>query len=183
MKLFIFMGASGSGKSTIQHSLPIEFMTNCTTRPLRKGEIDGYHIKNVTKDEFLRLEKEGYFFETNIYSGNHYGTPQNKVDELLKGKPFHCTKDIRGVMALKDRLGNKAVSIYIKPPSIEELKKRMLERGDSVEDIQKRIKHLLHTKEMENEKYADYVIENNDLMEAKLEAHRIVIKELVKINN
>jgi guanylate kinase len=174
------MGASGSGKSVIQHSLPIDFMTNCTTRTLRNGEIDGYHIKQVSKEEFLKLCKEDFFFETTAYSGNLYGTPKHKIIEMLKGKPYHCTKDINGVLALKEKLGNKAVSIYIKPPSIIELQKRMSNRGDSPDDIERRIKYLLETNEIDNEKYADYVIINDDLKEAQLEAHKIVIKELLK---
>lgn len=180
MKLFVFMGASGSGKSSIEHSLPIDFMTNCTTRTLRDGEIDGYHIKQVEEDEFLRLTKEGYFFETTYYSGNYYGTPKHKIKEMLNGKPFHCTKDIKGVIALKNKLGDKAVSIYIKPPSIDELIKRMVERGDNYIDIERRIKYLQETNETESEKYADYVIVNDDLKAAQLEAHKIVIKELLK---
>ncbi|MBD1379080.1 guanylate kinase [Metabacillus arenae] len=179
-KLIIFMGASGSGKSEIQHSLPIDFMTNCTTRALRDGEIDGYHIKQVSEEEFLKLEIEGFFFETNKYAGNYYGTPKHKIDELINGKPYHCTKDINGMRALKGKLGDKAVSIYIKPPSIDELKRRMLIRGDKEIDIARRIKHLEETDEFENEKFADYVIVNDDLKEAQLEAHKIVIKELLK---
>jgi guanylate kinase len=180
LKLFVFLGASGSGKSEIQHSLPIEFMTNCTTRKLRDGEIDGYHIKQVAEDEFLKLENEGYFFETTYYSGNYYGTPKHKINELLNGKPFHCTKDVKGVMALKEKLSDKVVAVYIKPPSIIELQRRMLYRGDSEEDIERRIKYLIETNEFDNEKYADYVIINDDLKDAKLEAHKIVIKELLK---
>jgi guanylate kinase len=72
------------------------------------------------------------------------------------------------------------VTIYIKPPSIIELQNRMVNRGDSEEAIEKRINYLLETNEFENEKYADYVIINEDLKEAQLEAHKIVIKELIK---
>lgn len=174
------MGASGSGKSAIQHSLPIDFMTNCTTRPLRQGEIDGYHIKQVTEDEFLELDNKDFFFETTYYSGNYYGTPLHKIEEMINGKPYHCTKDIKGVVALKDKLGDKAVSIYIKPPSIEALRKRMKLRGDKSEDISKRIDYLQETNEIDNEKYADYAIVNDDLKDAQLEAHKIIIKELMK---
>jgi guanylate kinase len=179
VKLFVFMGASGSGKSVIQHSLPIDFMTNCTTRVLRDGEIDGYHIKQVTEEEFLKLDSERYFFETTRYAGNYYGTPKHRIDEIFNGKPYHCTKDINGAMELKSQLGNKAVVIYIKPPSIIELQKRMFIRGDNVEDIERRIKYLMETNETDNEKYADYVIINDDLKEAQLAAHKIVIKELL----
>lgn len=180
MKLFMFMGASGSGKSTIQHSLPIDFLTNCTTRELREGETDGYHIQQVTKEEFLQLEREGYFFETTYYSGNYYGTPRHMVEELINGKPYHCTKDINGVKALKEKLGDKAVSIYIKPPSIQDLMTRMYLRGDSRDDVTQRIKFLLETNETDNEQYADYVIINDHVISAQLQAHRIVIEEILK---
>lgn len=183
MKLFTFIGASGSGKTTIQHSLPIEFMTNCTTRPLRHGEIDGYHIKKIDEEEFLKLKKEGYFFETNVYAGNYYGTPKHKINELINGKPYHCTKDINGVKALRGSLGDKVVVVYIKPPSVTELRKRMIVRGDDEDDVNRRIEYLEETNEIENEKYADYVIINDDLKEAQIEAHGIVIKELLKTYN
>ncbi|MFC0852728.1 guanylate kinase [Halalkalibacter oceani] len=178
----MFMGASGSGKSTIQHSLPIPFMTNRTTRPLREGEVNGYHIQKVTKEEFLHLQKMGFFFETTEYAGEYYGTPTESINKLYDGQPFHCTKDINGVIDLKNKLGKRAVSIYIKPPSIITLIWRMIKRRDSLKAIIKRIKHLRQTEELENEKYADYVIVNDDLKQAQLEAHQIVIKELIKGN-
>lgn len=155
-------------------------MTNCTTRLLRQGEIDGYHIRQVSEEEFLQLNNNGYFFETTHYSGNYYGTPLHKILEMKNGKPYHCTKDLNGVKALKDKLGDRAVSIYIKPPSIEVLKKRMELRGDYPEDINKRIAYLRETDEIGNEQYADYVIVNDDLKDAQLEAHKIIIKELLK---
>jgi guanylate kinase len=179
-KLFIFMGGSGSGKSSIQHSLPIDFMTNCTTRPLRSGEVDGHHIKQVSVDEFKKLEDENYFFETVCYAGNYYGTPNFRIKNLLEGKPYHCTKDIHGVIDLKKKLGDVAVAIYIKPPSTRAIIWRMIKRRDKLKNIIKRLKYLKETNELENEKYADYVIINDDLKEAQLEAHRIVIKELLK---
>lgn len=180
MKLFIFMGVSGSGKSAIQHSLPIDFLTNCTTRPLRRGEIDGYHIKQVSEDEFLGLVEEGYFIEWNTYAGNYYGTPKHKIDEFLDGKPYHCTKEVMGARYLKQKYGDKAVIIYIKPPSLIILADRMMKRGDSDKDIESRIDYLRITNELENEKFADYVIVNNNLKDSQLEAHRIMIKELLK---
>ena len=173
------MGASGSGKSTIQHSLPIDFMTNCTTRPLREGEIDGYHIRQVGEETFKMLDANGKFFETTYYSGNYYGTLSRDIKEMLKGKPYHCTKDVVGVKLFKEKLGDKAVVVYIKPPSIEVLENRMRDRGDSEEEIRKRIKYMQQSDELENEVYADYVIVNDDLKTAQIEAHQIVIKELL----
>lgn len=173
------MGASGSGKSTIQHSLPINFMTNYTTRQLRDGEVEGYHINQVTKEEFLHMKSLGYFFETTEYAGNYYGTPMQSIMSVYNGNPYHCTKDLNGMLELKNKLGDKAISVYIKSPSIDVLKQRMIERGDTLDDIEKRIRHLEETNELENEKYADHVIINDDLKDAQLEAHRIIIKELL----
>ena len=174
------MGGSGSGKSTIQHSLPIKFLTNCTTRPLREGEINGYHINEVTEEEFLKLKDEGYFFETTYYAGNHYGTPNPMIERMKSGEPFHCTKDRHGVEQLKSKLKNRLVSIYIKPPSVDVIIERMRLRGDSSDEILQRIKHLEKTNELENERFADYIIVNDDLNKAIIDAHQIVIKELVK---
>ncbi len=174
------MGASGSGKSSIQHSLPIRFMTNYTTRSLREGEIDGYHINQVSFDKFIKLQRSCFFYETTEYAGNYYGTPQFSIESMLNGTPYHCTKDINGAKSLKEGLGDRAVIIYIKPPSPNKLAMRMMKRGDSVFEIKKRLEHLNNTSELENEKYADYVIVNDDLKQAQIEAHQIVIKELIK---
>lgn len=173
------MGVSGSGKSSIQHSLPLRFMTNYTTRSLREGEIDGYHINQISREGFIKLNREGFFYETSEYAGNLYGTPNHVIDELIKGTPFHCTKDINGVKALKEGLDNKVVSIFIKPPSTNILAMRMIKRGDKPKDIEKRIKYIQETNELDNEKYVDYVIVNADLKQAQIEAHQIVIKELL----
>ncbi|MFS0643820.1 guanylate kinase [Siminovitchia sp. 179-K 8D1 HS] len=180
MKLFIFMGASGSGKSSIQHSLPISFMTNYTTRPLREGEIDGYHINQISHEEFIKYQREGLFYETTEYAGNLYGTPQHSIENLLSGTPYHCTKDINGAKTLKEGLGDRSVIIYIKPPSLDVFATRMLKRGDNESNIKRRLEYLKKTNEIENEKYADYVIINDDLKKAQIEAHQIVIKELLK---
>lgn len=180
-KLFCFMGVSGSGKSTIQHSLPIPFLTNYTTRDLREGEEEGIHVHTVSKDTFNKLIEENKVLEWAEYSGNYYGTPAWVKEELDKGKSFHSTKEIKGIKKLKEILGEeKVIVIYIKPPSISKAISRMEERGDSKEEILKRMKQMVETNEFENENYADYVISNDDLTQAQLEAHQIVIKELIK---
>jgi len=181
MKLFVFLGASGSGKSEIQHRLPIRFLTNYTTRELRKGEIDGYHIKAVTNERFEELVKENKIIENTYYAGNYYGTPTGSIVELLNGTPFHATLDIAGVNKLRQLLGKeRLVVIYIKAPDIETLVKRMRQRGDSDQKIQSRVRQLKTTNELDNEVNADYVVVNDELKDAVIETMCIVIKELSK---
>lgn len=183
MKLFAFLGVSGSGKSTIQHQLPFGFVTNYTTRPLRKGEINGYHINHVTQDEFIELKNNNRLIENTCYAGNYYGTPIEVIDSLKRGQPYHSTLDFAGVNKLKGILGQRnVVSIYIKPPSIEAIRERMINRGDSLDQIEGRINHLLNTNEFEHENTADYVVVNHDINQATIEVMKIVIQELVNGN-
>lgn len=185
MVVFVFIGCSGVGKSTIQHSLPIPFLTNYTTREVRiwDGEIDGYHVKHIpSREEFMRLVDNGEMLEYAEYVGNLYGTPMSYIRNMIENKqPYHATKEINGVHKLRELLGeDRVVVIYIKAPNVNVLMERMKARGDSPEVIQKRITNIADTHELHNEKYADYVVVNNDLDTAILEVHQIVIKELVK---
>lgn len=179
--LFGFMGASGVGKSAIQHSLPIRFLTNYTTRRIREGEVAGYHINQVTREEFIQLDKAGKILEKSEYAGNLYGTPTDLIHEMLwYNVPFHATKDLNGIKALKESLGHKLITIYVQPPSIDDLVVRMIARGDHADTVRDRIVHLRETNELDNAKYADYVIINDKLQDAIFEAHRIVLTELTK---
>jgi guanylate kinase len=180
--IFAFMGASGCGKSTIQHSLPIPFLTNYTTRGLRNGEIEGLHVHTVTKEQFLKLDSRGKLFNKTEYAENFYGSPMEKITNMLNNnQPYHATLDLNGVLDYTGKLGDDRVCvIYVKAPSMSELYSRMMVRGDKEEDIRRRIKNIEETRELENIKYADYVVVNDDLDEAILEVHKIVINELVK---
>lgn len=184
MKLFVFIGASGSGKSTIQHNLPLRFLTHYTTRALRTGEVDGYHIKQVSFEEIEELRLNGKLATMTTYGDNHYASPIEFVHELLENKiPYHATATVDNANQFKNLLGKeKVVVIYIKPPEIAVLKNRMLGRGDNIEDVYSRIANLYSTAEMDNEKYADYVIINDNLDIAIEQAYAIVQKELDIVN-
>ncbi|WP_336784150.1 hypothetical protein [Paenibacillus illinoisensis] len=181
MKLFCFMGASGSGKSVIQHSLPgtIKFLTHFVTREIRQEEIDGYHVKHISKELFDNEYREGNIATRTEYAGNLYGAPSGSIKEIINGTPHHATTTADSIEQFKSILGeDKVVVIYIKPPSIEALVERMTKRGDSEENIAKRISHIYSAAELENELLADYVVVNDDLENAKSIVRGILYQEL-----
>jgi guanylate kinase len=176
------MGASGSGKSTIQHSLPpmIKFLTHYATREAREGEIDGFHVRTISKVNFDKLYNNGLIGTKTTYAENNYGAPMLFLAEIvLCGTPYHATATIESIKQFKDLLGEESVVvIYIKPPDVETLRQRMLSRGDKLEDIERRIAHIYSAAELENEQYADYVVVNEVLTDAQQEVENIIFKEL-----
>jgi guanylate kinase len=177
VKIFAFMGASGVGKSTIEHSLPIDYLVNYTTREIRDGEVQGQHIIQVTRDEFEELDLA---LRTD-YAGNSYGIHSSLINKVINGTPFHATTTKDSIEKMRNIVGkNNVVAIYIKPPSTEELELRMRLRGDSEEKIRSRVEYMTTSQELENEKFSDYVIVNDKLDEAILHVHKIVICELAE---
>lgn len=181
-KLFAFMGPSGGGKSTIQHALPkwIKFMTHFATREVREGEIDGYHINHRTREAFEILYSYGMIATKTEYAGNLYGAPTIYLADVVSaGTPYHATVTKDSLEQFKSLLGKEnVVSIYIKPPSVEALRERMLARGDSIDAIEKRIEHIYSAAELENESVADYVVVNEHLEDAQSIVLGIIYKEL-----
>lgn len=144
-KLVVFTGCSGVGKGTIMKRLfeldkSVKLSVSCTTRQPREGEIDGVHYYFVTKSEFENLIKENGFLEYATYCDNYYGTPEKAVDEMLdKGYNVFLEIEVQGgLQVIKKR--PDAVSIFIMPPSLEELENRLRGRGtEDEETIQKRL--------------------------------------------
>lgn len=175
-RIFILMGASGVGKTTLGNFLKeqgIPELVSHTTREKRSGEIDGETYYFVSKEEFDQIEK----IEFSNYNGNFYCLSKKEVEEKLqKHDKVFVIADINGVKQIKAHYPKQVTVIYISA-SLEEMKQRMKARGDSEEKIQSRIDYALKTKELENGKYADYIIENHDLNQAKKELLRIVLGE------
>lgn len=145
-----------------------------TTRPMRKGEVNGETYYFVTKEEFNKLEK----LEQVCYAGNYYGLSKKEVDSKLEANDaVFAIVDKNGLVQLRKFYLEQVVAIYVYAP-LEEMEKRMRQRGDSEEVIRKRIQNALETGELENSHIADYAILNIDLEKAKEKLREVVTKEI-----
>lgn len=147
-KLFIVSGASGVGKSTVLKLVmagreDLQFSVSATTRPPRPGEQHGVQYYFVSTEQFKEMIRNGEFLEYDAHMGNLYGTPKFQVDE--KRKQGHLILDIEPNGALNVReLWPDAKLIFIAPPSMEELERRLRGRGDTPEDqVQLRLKRAV----------------------------------------
>ena len=146
--IYIFCAPSGSGKSTmVNHLLTMhpelfELSVSCTTRQPRGTEIHGREYYFITVDEFKsRIANNDFIEYEQVYDGLFYGTLREEIDRIESaGKQVLFDVDVKGGIHLKNILGDKATSIFICPPSIEELRRRLEGRGDtSPEMIEKRL--------------------------------------------
>lgn len=185
-KLLIFSAPSGSGKSTIVQwlmqthpELRLAFSVSCTTRAPRGTEKDGVEYIFLTADQFRDKIAHGEFLEyEEVYTDRYYGTLKSQVEkQRAAGQNVLFDVDVKGGCNIKSFYGSQAVSIFIQPPSIEELRKRLIARNtDSLEDIEQRINKAAH--ELTFAKQFDHIIINDDLETAKQEAYTIVKKFL-----
>ena len=166
----IISGPSGAGKGTLVKMLieefpNIQFSISYTTRKPREGEIDGRDYVFITKEEFEKLIEKNMFAEWASVHGNYYGTPRKEIEEKLnKGLDVVFDIDVQGAKNLKQSL-RQGVFVFILPPSIEELKRRLVKRGsDDPKTIEIRLKNA--QKEMEAIDEFEYVILNDDLNKA-----------------
>lgn len=144
--LFVMSGPSGTGKGTICEKL-LEDKTNdvflsvsSTTRERRKGEADGVTYNYTTEENFKSMIDNGEMLEYAVYSGNYYGTPRKTVERMLsEGKNVLLEIEPQGALKVKEMF-DEAVLMFIVPPSIKELKKRLEERGrETPEQIAERL--------------------------------------------
>lgn len=184
-KCLIFSAPSGSGKSTIVNSilehpeLKMVFSISATSRNPRGHEHDGIEYFFLTTDEFKKRIANNEFLEyEEVYSGCFYGTLKDQVENRLQeGYNVVFDVDVVGGCHIKKYFGDRALSIFVQPPSIEELRKRLINRGtDSPEMIEKRIAKA--EKELEYASRFDVVIINDDLSKAKDSALSIIKKFL-----
>ena len=179
--LVLYTGSSGVGKGTIMQELlkrdkNIRLSVSNTTRPPREGEIDGVHYNFVTKEQFKSLiQKDGYL-EYAEYCGNYYGTPKQQVEDLLnQGYDVFLEIEVCGGLQIMEKYPD-VLSIFVLPPSIDTLEKRLRRRG--TEDEETILKRLGEAKrEIEfSEKYK-YVVVNDRLEDAVDEILDILKKE------
>ena len=179
-KVIIFSAPSGSGKTTIVHQLlkkypQFEFSISATSRAPRGQEVDGVDYYFLTEEEFLRRIDEDAFVEWEaVYAGTHYGTLRSEVDRIWgKGNIIIFDVDVMGGINLKRIFGDDACSIFIMPPSVEELRRRLVGRATDSEDvIEKRIAKAEF--ELSKSEFFDHVVINDDLAEAVAETRHII---------
>ncbi|MBS1571969.1 MAG: guanylate kinase [Bacteroidetes bacterium] len=181
-KVIIFSAPSGSGKTTlVQHCLAqfdfLEFSISCTTRLARGNEVDGKDYYFISIEDFKKKISENAFVEyEEVYKDKYYGTLKSEVERIWTlGKTVIFDVDVKGGIALKKYFGEKALSIFIQPPSIEELEKRLINRGtDDAETIKIRVAKAEH--ELTFQKEFDKNIINSDLAVAKKETEETIKK-------
>jgi guanylate kinase len=181
-KMIIVSAPSGSGKSTIVNwlmeahpELNLYFSVSCTSRPPRGEERDGVEYFFLSPEEFKEKVARGEFLEyEEVYENRFYGTLKEQVEkQRAKGENVVFDVDVKGGCSIKQHYGDEALSLFIQPPSIEELRRRLEKRGtDSAEDIEKRISKASY--ELTFAKHFDKVLVNDDLDIAKAEALKIV---------
>lgn len=177
--LIVMSGFSGAGKGTLMKRLMNDydnyaFSVSMTTRAMREGEVEGKDYFFVTKERFEEEIKNDGLVEHAVYCDNYYGTPKAYVDAQLKaGKNVILDIEVQGAMQIKKKFPN-ALLIFVIPPSIEVLMKRLRARGtESEETIQKRITQA--KKEAEVIESYEYIVINDDLDTAVSQMHDIIM--------
>ncbi len=173
--LLLLIGTSGSGKTTLGsylEELGVKQLISHTTRPRRKGEIPNQTYYYVTKEEFDKIDK----LEQTYYAGNYYCLSRQEVERHNENLVY-CIVDSEGVRQIRDAYGEENVAVIYLDVSDKQMQERMKLRGDSDEDINKRIEHCHQTKEkLTGIEVCDYAIPNVDLESTKEIIEQIIIK-------
>ena len=176
-KLIVISGASGVGKGTVlglmMASRPdMAFSVSATTRPPRPGETDGVHYYFVTKERFEEMISQNAFLEYDAHAANYYGTPRAQAEEKLQRGHVLLDIEPNGAAQVK-RSAPEAVLVFIMPPSIQELERRLRGRGDTSEE-QIKLRMERATWEMEQRSWYDYVVTNDDARRCADEILKII---------
>ena len=185
--LFVISGPSGVGKGTVNKRLfeefgsAVAFSVSATTRGPREGEVDGREYFFISRQEFEKRVANNEFLEHAEYAGNCYGTPRDYVLSLLeRGVSVILEIDVQGAMQVKRRMP-ECVSVFILPPSFEELEHRLRGRGtETPEKIERRL--AAAKAEMARATEYDYQIVNDDLDAAYARLREIFVLETEKAN-
>jgi guanylate kinase len=180
-KLLIFSAPSGSGKTTIvrhlldQHELNLAFSVSATSRAPRGAEKHGEHYYFISVSEFKNHIKSDDFIEwEEVYRDNFYGTLKSEVERLWnKGKNVIFDIDVVGGLRIKKKFPKETLAVFVKPPSVDELKIRLKKRSTESDDkINMRIAKA--SVELATAPQFDKIIKNYDLETALKEAHKLV---------
>ena len=191
--LFVLSSPSGAGKSSISKYIlktdkQIHLSISFTTRKKRNEEISGKDYNFISKSDFQKKVNEGYFLEWAEVFGNYYGTPKDIVQKSISnGVDVLFDIDWQGTQKLSGNEGYEVVSIFILPPSRQELENRLRNRAqDTIAEVKKRMSKA--SDEMSHYMEYDYIIINNNLEESAtqvlniLHAERLKRKRLVDLN-
>ncbi|MFA6236684.1 MAG: guanylate kinase [Bacteriovorax sp.] len=170
-KLIVIVAPSGTGKSTMIKRLKEDFPSivesvSYTTRPKRPGEVDGKSYFFIPREEFLKMRERDEFLEWAEVHGNFYGTSKKFVeDSLEEGKHLLFDLDVQGTDSIKSYFGDQANVVFISPPSVEELEKRLRHRGtENTQVINLRLMNA--QKELLRKNDFDFLIYNDDIENA-----------------
>jgi guanylate kinase len=165
--LFVVAAPSGTGKTSVCRRIvgddsEIVFSVSHTTRNRRNGEVDGEDYHFTTTEEFQRLAEAGAFLEWAIYNGNHYGTSWTAIEEpLAAGRDVILEIEVQGAQQVRKRRED-ARFIFLLPPSMDELRVRLIGRGtDSADEVRRRLETARI--ELEASSAFDYAVFNDDL--------------------
>lgn len=182
--LFVVSAPSGAGKTTLCKRLQaqlnnIRHSISYTTRSPRKGEVNNKDYTFISKEEFKRMIKKGVFAEWAVVHGSLYGTSKKRVEDMLNaGIDVILDIDVQGASKIRN-VFKSAIYIFILPPSLNALRKRLLRRmSNSPDEIMMRLKTA--RKEIKEYKKYDYVIVNNTLNKALSKLQSIVISERLR---
>jgi len=186
-KLIVFSAPSGSGKTTIvrhlleQEALNLGFSISAASRPARDYEKDGEDYYFITTEQFKQHIKNNDFLEwEEVYRDNFYGTLKSEVERIwANGKHVIFDIDVVGGLRIKKKYPERTLAVFVKPPSVDELKIRLKKReSESDEKINMRIAKA--SIEMATAPQFDFIIENNELDKALEEAGKLVADYISK---
>ena len=183
--MFVLSSPSGAGKSTLARKLleaddNMSLSVSATTRPPRPSEVDGREYKFLSKEQFEEMADRGEFLEHAMVFGNNYGTPRAPVEAMLiQGKDVLFDVDWQGARAMRAAEPQDVVGIFILPPSMAELERRLRARNEDAEDVIKKrmarsIDEISHWEEY------DYVLVNTLLEQALAQIKQILAAERLK---
>lgn len=184
--LFIVSGPSGCGKGTVLAEIlkqdNVYYSVSATTRAPRPGEVNGVNYHFLSKDEFEKLIENGGMLEYANYCGNYYGTPKKPVEDMLaEGKNVILEIEVQGALKVMEKCP-EAVSVFILPPSLKELRRRLHKRGTETEEvIEKRIGEAAD--EIRKAVNYDYVMINGELEIAVSDLLSIINSQKLKKEN